>query len=152
VSADLHATLRSLTFARELDASALERLAEIARPVGWQKGQMIFREGERDEFLYLVVEGHVALEVPVPPRGRVRILTVCPGEVLGWSSVYSQKPKVAGAVAVEPTRALAVGAARLRELSEADPRFGYRLARRLLQVVSERLQATRLQLLDVFKS
>jgi CRP-like cAMP-binding protein len=144
--------LRSLAFTRDLESANLDRLAEIAKSVAWQPGQTIFREGDRDDFLYLVTEGHVALEITVPPRGRVRILTVGPGEVFGWSSVYYQKPKTAGATAIEPTRALALDATRLRELSEADPRFGYWLARRLLQVVSERLKATRLQLLDVFKS
>lgn len=150
--ADVHTVLGSLAFAQGLQPADLERLAEIAKPVEWQPGQTVFREGDRDDFLYLVVEGHVALEISVPPRGRVRILTVGPGEVFGWSGVFDQKPKTARAAAVEPTRALGVDAARLRALSEADCRFGYWLARRLLEVTSQRLQATRLQLLDVFKS
>ncbi len=152
MSADLQTVLGSLAFAEGLPPADRERLAEIAKPLDWQAGQTVFREGDRDDFLYLVVEGHVALEISVPPRGRVRILTVGPGEVFGWSGVFYQKPTTARATAVEPTRALALNAARLRELSEADCRFGYWLARRLLEVISERLQATRLQLLDVFKS
>jgi CRP/FNR family cyclic AMP-dependent transcriptional regulator len=152
VSADVHAILQRLTFTRDLGPADLQGLAEIAKPVSWQAGQAIFREGDRDDFLYLVVEGQAALEINVPPRGRVRILTVGPGEVFGWSSVYYQKPKTAGAAALEATQGLALDAARLRERSETDPRFGYWLARRLLEVVSERLKATRLQLLDVFKS
>jgi CRP-like cAMP-binding protein len=151
VSADVATVLRSLAFTRELGPPDLDRLAALARPVEWQAGRTVFREGDRDDFLYLVVEGRVALEISVPPRGRARILTVGPGEVFGWSSVYYQQPKTAGATAVTPTRALALDAARLRELSEADCRFGYWLACRLLHVVSERLQATRLQLLDVFR-
>jgi CRP-like cAMP-binding protein len=152
VSADVHKLLRSLAFTRGLEPTDLERLADIARPVEWKAGQAVFREGDRDDFLYLLVEGQVALEITVPPRGRVRILTVGPGELFGWSSVYYQKPKTAGATTMEPTRALALDTTRLREWSEADSRFGYWLARRLLQVISERLQATRIQLLDVFKT
>jgi CRP-like cAMP-binding protein len=152
VSADVHQVLRGLSFTRGLPPADLDRLAELAQPVAWQVGQVIFREGDRDDRLYLVLQGQVALEITVPPRGRVRILTVNPGEVFGWSSVYYQKPKTAAARAIEPTRALALDATRLRELSDADPQFGYWLARRLLELVSERLQATRLQLLDVFGS
>ena len=152
MSADVRAILQSLAFTRDLEPEDLDRLAAVARPVDWPAGQAICREGECDDFLYLVVEGRAALEMTVPPRGRVRILTVGPGEALGWSSIYRQKPKTAGATAVEPTRALALDAARLREWSDADPRFGSWLARHLLQLVSDRLQATRLQLLDVFKS
>jgi CRP/FNR family cyclic AMP-dependent transcriptional regulator len=152
VSADVQTPLRNLAFTRDLGSADLERLVALARPVAWQAGQVIFREGERDDFLYLVTEGRVALEVNVPPRGPVRILTVGPGEVFGWSSVFDQKPKTVGATASEPTRALALDASGLRALSDADPGFGCWLARRLLQVLSERLKVTRLQLLDVFKS
>jgi CRP-like cAMP-binding protein len=152
VSADVHTFLQSLVFTQGLESADLVRLAEIARQVVWKKGQTVFREGDRDDLLYLVLEGQVALEITVPPRGRVCILTVGPGEMFGWSSVYYQKPKTAGATTIEPTRALALDTTRLREWSEADARFGYWLARRLLQVISERLQATRMQLLDVFKS
>ncbi len=151
MSSDVFTVLRNLAFTRNLEPADLDRLTKIARIVDWQAGQVIFREGDRDNFLYLVVEGHVALEISVPPRDRIRILTVGPGEVFGWSSVYYQKPKTAGATAMEPTRAVALDGAGLRELSEADSRFGYWLARYLLGVVSERLRATRLQLLDVFK-
>lgn len=152
VTLDVQATLRSLAFTEDLEPAYLDRLAEIATVLHWAAGQTVFREGDRDEALYLVIEGAVAIDIFVPRRGRVRILTIGPGEVFGWSSVHYQKPKTAGATAIEPVRGLAFDAARLRELSESDPRFGYWLARRLLQVVSERLKATRIQLLDVFQT
>jgi CRP-like cAMP-binding protein len=137
---------------RDLELSDLDRLAALAQPVEWHARQRIFREGDRDDQLYVVIEGRVAIDMSVPGREAVRILTVGPGELFGWSSVYHHQPKGAGATAVEETRALAFDAARLREWSDSDPRFGYWLARHLLQTVSERLKATRLQLLDVFGS
>jgi CRP-like cAMP-binding protein len=151
VAADVHSLLRGLAFTRDLGPDGRDRLGAVAKPIEWQEGETIFREGDCDSFLYLLIEGRVTLEIDVPPRGRVRILTVGPGEVFGWSSIYYQQPKTAGAVASEPTRALALEASALRQLSEADPCFGCWLARRLLEVVSARLKVTRTQLLDVFK-
>ena len=116
----------------------------------WDAGETVFREGDRDSFLYVVEEGRVAIEIAVPGRGRVTILTVGPGEVFGWSSLFHQRPKTASARTIEPTRALALDAGRLRELCDADPRLGYLLTRRILEVVSERLKATRMQLLDIY--
>jgi CRP/FNR family transcriptional regulator, cyclic AMP receptor protein len=151
-SADVRAALQQHIITRGLEPADLDRLAEVAKPVEWQAGQPVFREGDRDDFLYLMTEGRVALEINVPSRGRVRILTIGSGDVLGWSSVYYQRPKAAKAIATELSRALALDAGRLRELSENDCGFGYRLTLLLLQVVSDRLKATRLQLLDVFKT
>ena len=86
----------------------------------------------------------------IPGRGRVTILTVGPGEVFGWSSLFFERPKTASARTVEPTQALALDAVRLRELCDVDTRLGYLLTRRILDVVSERLKATRMQLLDIY--
>jgi CRP/FNR family cyclic AMP-dependent transcriptional regulator len=143
-------TLKDLTFTQGLDPGQLDQIAEIATPVQWGAGTVVFREGDRDSLLYVVEEGRVAIEITVPGRGRVIILTVGPGEVFGWSAVFHQRPKTASARTIEPATAFALDASRLRELCDADTRLGYVLTRRILEVVSERLKATRMQLLDIY--
>jgi CRP-like cAMP-binding protein len=142
--------LQDLAFAQGLDPSQIDRMAEIATPVEWAAGVTVFREGDRASSLYVVTTGRVAIDVTVPGRGRVVILTVGPGEVFGWSTLFGQRPKTAAARTTEPTQALALDALRLREMCDADTRLGYALARRILEVVSERLKATRTQLLDIY--
>jgi CRP-like cAMP-binding protein len=141
-----------LAFTAGFERSQTDRLAELATPAQWNAGEIIFKEGDAGSPLYLVEEGLVAIELVVPGRGSITILTVGPGDVFGWSSLFYQRPKNNGARAVVPTRALALDAARLRALCDGDPAFGYAVTRRILQVVSQRLKATRMQLLDVFKS
>jgi CRP/FNR family transcriptional regulator, cyclic AMP receptor protein len=145
-----YSTLKDLAFTQGLGSDQLKRIAEIATPIEWAGGQTVFREGDRDSVLYVVESGHVAIEMTVPGRGRVTILTVGPGEVFGWSSLFQQRPKTAAARTTEPTKALALDAVRLHALCDADPQLGYILTRRILEVVSERLKATRMQLLDIY--
>jgi CRP-like cAMP-binding protein len=135
-----------------LDPESLDRLAAIATPVDWAQGVTVFREGDTDAHLYLVDEGHVAIDLTVPGQRRTCILTVGPGEMFGWSSLFDARPKSAAARTIQPTRALALDAARLRALCDADPRLGYAVSRRILEAVAERLKAARLQLLDMFRS
>jgi CRP-like cAMP-binding protein len=142
--------LDGLGFVEGLGPEDLDRLAEMAAPALWAAGEVIFREGQRDGRIYVVDEGRVALEVTQPGRGRMTILTVGPGEVFGWSSLFQERPKTASARALQPTRGVSLDAARLRVLCDADPRLGYLLTRRILSAVAERLQSARLQLLDVF--
>jgi CRP/FNR family transcriptional regulator, cyclic AMP receptor protein len=150
MTADVRATIESQGFARGLSPGDLDYLARVASTVLWSPGETIFREGSQGDFLYLVVEGSVAIEVAVPQRGRVRIATVGPGELFGWSSLFYEKPKTALAAVLAPTRALAFDAAQLRAECESDTGFGFRLTRIVLQVVSDRLKATRAQLIDMF--
>jgi CRP-like cAMP-binding protein len=148
---DLRARLSVIDFAAGLGPAQLEKLSEIATPVQWEADVAIYHEGDPGSPLYAVEEGRVAIEVTMPGRGAVTLTTVGPGEVFGWSSLFYQRPKAAAARAVEPTRALALDATRLRALCDADPSLGYALTRRVLDVVSERLKATRIQLLDLFQ-
>jgi CRP/FNR family transcriptional regulator, cyclic AMP receptor protein len=142
--------LNDLAFLRGLNADQLDRITEIASPRRWDAGVTIFREGDQDSVLYVVEEGHVAIEISVPGRGRVTILTVGTGEVFGWSSLFFERPKSASARTVEATKALALDANRLRALCDVDNHLGYVLTRRILEVVSLRLKATRMQLLDIY--
>ncbi|MGP0066460.1 MAG: cyclic nucleotide-binding domain-containing protein [Isosphaeraceae bacterium] len=142
--------MKDLPFTRGLAPEQLELVADLATRAEWAAGETVFREGDRDPVLYVVETGRIAIEVSVPGRGRVTILTLGPGEVFGWSSLFHDRPKTAAARAIEPTRAIALDAARLGALCDADPRLGYVLTRRILEVVAERLKATRIQLLDVY--
>lgn len=134
-----------------LEASQVERLTPIATPRDWAAGTSIYREGDQGSPLYLVETGRVAIEVVVPGRGPVIIMTVGPGDVFGWSSLFRDRPKSAAARTTASTRAWAVDPAPLRALCDADPVLGYALTRRLIEVISERLKASRIQLIDVFR-
>lgn len=142
--------LQSMEFVRDFETQHLEKLASIATEVAFSEGEVIFREGDVGELVYLIREGRVALEIRMPGRGRVSLLTVGPGELLGWSSMFPGRHKTAGARAVRPTRAIAISAAQLWEICEADHDLGYPIMWRVAEVIAGRLAATRLQLLDMF--
>lgn len=143
--------LRSMDFTKDLAPKQLEKLASIATYVTFSEGAMIFREGDNSELVYLILEGDVSLLTQVPGHGQVTILTIGPGQLLGWSSLFPPMKKTAGAQTVASTRAIAINAQHLQELCKADHDIGYEILRRVAQVVSERLSAARVQLLDMFE-
>jgi len=127
----------------------IQKMAELALEVQFGRDQIIFREGQESGLFFLILSGRIALEVSAPGR-ILRVQTLGPGEELGWSSVLGEGGKHFQARSLETVRALAFEGSRLRQACEQDPSFGYALMRRLLKVVAERLQATRMQLLDVY--
>ena len=92
----------------------------------------------------------MALEVYVPGRGAVVIQTVEEGDRVGWSWLFPPHVWKYDAKSLELTRALALDGKCLRAKCEADPRLGYELMKRVSRVMTERLEATRLQLIDVY--
>jgi CRP-like cAMP-binding protein len=142
--------LQELAFTRDMTPEQTEKLAELAFEVSFPEDFTIFRETDAGELLYLIREGQVALYVSVPGQGRKTILTLGPGQILGWSSLFPSGRKTASARTVTATEALAFNAAQLREAMDADTDLGYAILWRVADVVASRLKATRLQLLDIF--
>jgi CRP/FNR family cyclic AMP-dependent transcriptional regulator len=143
--------LCSLPIFSDLSDKHVEALAGISTIRPLADGQVIFHEGDPRDFLYIVLEGRVALEMHVPGRGRLRILTVEPQEVLGWSSVSDAAPKrTMTARGVAAGKLLAIDAVKLHHACQADPVLGYVVMHHVVNVITQRLLATRLQLLDMF--
>ena len=46
------------------------KIVNIAKIFKFEPGQVIFHEGDKEDYLYVVVEGRVAIEITVPGRGR----------------------------------------------------------------------------------
>ena len=136
-------------FTTGMGGPAIEKLATLARPVGFARNEVIFREGDDCHDFYLLLDGRVALEI-VSDGVPHRVHTLSAGDELGWSAVLMGQGKYFQARALEQVHALAFEGGDLITLCERDPAFGYKLMHRLLGVVAERLQATRLQLLDTY--
>jgi CRP-like cAMP-binding protein len=114
---------------------------------------VLFREGDQDDYLYIVIEGRVALDIFIPHRGKVRINTAEIWDLFGWSGVTPNiHQRTAGATAVVDGLLIGINAAKLRDACEADHDLGYIVMRRLVNIVASRLQVTRLQLIDMFAS
>ena len=64
--------------------------------------------------------GRVALRTLVPERGMVTILTVEPGDVVGWSAVVPPHRATSTGIAIEPVTLLELPGERLRQLLRAD--------------------------------
>jgi CRP-like cAMP-binding protein len=148
---DLITELNKVPWFRDLQPKHLNQMADIAQLRRAKAGETIFREGDKEDFVYVVLEGRIALDMFVPHRGKVRFYTAEPWEVFGWSSVTPiVRQRTAGAVAVLDSFIVGFDAGKLRQLCDADHDFGYLVMRRLANIVAGRLQVTRLQLLDMF--
>jgi CRP-like cAMP-binding protein len=115
-----------------------------------EAGTYLFHEGESADWFYLLRDGRVALEMRDPARGAVTLQTLGAGEVCGLSWLVPPYRWSYDARALEGVRAIAIDAACLRRKSEADPRFGYEMMKRFMPPLVQRLQAARLQMIDIY--
>jgi CRP/FNR family cyclic AMP-dependent transcriptional regulator len=146
----LEPILAQHAFFHGLDAEYLQLLTGCASNVRFEAGQTIFREGEPANQFFLLRSGRVSVELFAPGRGPLVVQTLGEGEMLGWSWLIEPYIWQFDARAVELTRAIALDGACLRGKCDTDPRLGYEILKRFSQVMADRLQATRIQLLDLY--
>lgn len=137
-------------FGERLPVAARERLEPHVRLAVYPAGTEVLREGEPTRALGIVRSGRVALRLRVPERGPTTILTIEPGDVVGWSAVVSPHRSTSTVVALIPTEVLLIDGAALRSELMADAELAAAVYQPLLEALSRRLTATRLQLLDLF--
>ena len=133
-----------------LDQDQLELIAGCAQNVVFPAGDRLFGEGDPADTFFLVRHGLVALDVAVPNRGQLTLETVGPGEIVGWSWLLPPYRWHFTGRAIDLVRAIQFDGACLRGKSDDDPRLGYALLTRFSQLLVNSLQATRLQLMDVY--
>jgi CRP-like cAMP-binding protein len=140
--------LREHSFVAALPAQHVETLAALAKRVHFDGRQIILGQGEESSQLYLISSGRVALEIAGWDQPFV-VDTLGAGDEFGWSWALGN-PGVYQVRSLEPVEALVFQGSDLLDLCDSDPVFGHRLMRQLLGVVAERLQATRVQLIDTY--
>jgi CRP/FNR family cyclic AMP-dependent transcriptional regulator len=146
----LERILAEHSFFEGLEPEYLKLLVGCASNVRFQAGAYLFREGEEASQFYLVRQGRVAVEIYAPQRPPIVVQTLEGGDILGWSWLIPPYHWRFDARVVELTRAIALDGKCLRSKCEENHDLGYALLKRFAHIVDQRLEATRMQLLDVY--
>jgi len=142
--------LSSHPFFAGLDADAMRLMSGCASNVHFGVGEFIFGEGTEASHFYVIRHGRVALEIHSPARGPLIIDSMDQGEVVGWSWLVPPYRYFCDARAVTPVSATVLDGACLRGKCEANPELGYQLLKRVAVVMYQRLQSTRIRMLDLY--
>lgn len=141
----------SVPWLNTLHPSCIQHLEDIAQIGEIHEGERLFSEGDDPAYLYVLLSGRLAIEIHVPTRGSVRLETVEPNDLFGWSGVTEHaRYRTGTTVAIQDSTYLAFPSKRLMGLIAGDPQLGFCVYNRVANAVADRLQVTRLRLLDMF--
>jgi CRP/FNR family cyclic AMP-dependent transcriptional regulator len=147
---NLERVLSEHPFLSGMSPEHIQLLVGCASNVVFKAGEYVFKEGQPANSFYFIRHGLVQVETYVPQKGPVIIRSRDAGEIFGWSWLVPPYRWHFDARAVELTRAIALDGECLRGKCEEDHDLGYEIMKRFALVIAERLEATRLQLLDVY--
>jgi CRP-like cAMP-binding protein len=138
-------------FFKELDAKHVTQLGACATDVHYDADRFLFKEGGPADHMYIIREGRVRLEIYDARKGPVAVQTLDDDDLLGWSWMMPPYRWHFDARALVATSAVAFAADRLRQMCADDPQLGYTIMMRVAHAMAQRLQATRFQLMDLYR-
>lgn len=133
-----------------LDDAYLRFLAEnsVVRRLG--AGDVLFKQGNRADRFYLLRSGEIAIQVPALTGPALEIQTLGAEQILGWSWLIAPYRWHFLARAHEDSEVIEFDGTAILERCEQDPGFGYQLLKRFAALMSERLDAARLKMIEQF--
>lgn len=147
---NLEKILKEHPFMNDLEKQHLELITGCASNVVFKPDEFVFREGDEANSFYIIRQGKIIIETYIPEKGPIAIQSREAGDVTGWSWMIPPYRWHFDARAVEMTRAIALDGKCLRGKMDEDHDLGYALMKKFAIIIAQRLEATRIQLLDIY--
>jgi CRP-like cAMP-binding protein/lipopolysaccharide biosynthesis regulator YciM len=126
---------------RGLSAAEMKLLATFSSEERFREGSMIFREGEKGDKLYIVLDGRVRISKFIPGVGEEALTVLDRGDFFGEMALIDEKPRSADAKSHEgDATVLSIDRATLNEILSMDPHASLQFLNLLCRMISRRLR------------
>jgi len=149
---DLIKELKSHRLFRNTEDNAIAAIAKFSSHHDFMKKQFIFEAGNPADTVYLVIKGQISIELHHPVRGTIVLETLSAGQFIGLSWLNLPAVWTFDARSVSDVSVIKIDAVKLDSLCNEDRNNGYIIMKNLAILTRDRLQSTRLQLMDVYSS
>lgn len=130
-------TLRNMPLFQHLTYVELTEVLNIAELQSVAAGEILFREGDAGEALFLVLDGRIRIE-----KNGIELALLGPGGHFGEMALMDRTPRSADAVAAQDSRVMAISRRPLFLLMRKDKEIAVKLLWCFVQVLNMRLRNT----------
>ncbi len=162
--------LSDFKFFSEVRSDSLEEISHLGEIVEYSSGDAIFSFDEPAIYLYGLIEGEVDLSIVykdkvlkteieyeeaiqtrmVDEEKSIVVDTVYPGQVFKWASLVGPARRTVTAHCTQAGRLVALPAAELRTMFEANTALGYVMMNKMSDIISKRLKKRTEKLIETW--
>ena len=115
----------------------IDEIAELVIQENHKAGQILFKEGDFADYLYILEEGEIKLAIKGDKQLSFSMDKT--GSIFGWSALVEPRRYTATADCVKDCKVIKVDADRLMSTFQKHPAEGLAIMRRLAGVIADRL-------------
>ncbi|MBA4375009.1 MAG: hypothetical protein C0401_02400 [Anaerolinea sp.] len=143
-------TLKIIPLFLDFNNDQLKRISEIAEVIELDPGDTPIQEGAQLDYLYVLMDGEIKVEVFVPTRGQLETARLGPLDILGWSSMTPVvRQRTGTTTAITHCKLIRIHGKQLFKLCEEDHDIGFFIYRRIANVAARSFLTTRLQFMNI---
>ena len=123
--------------ATELTPEQCLSLASTMTVRDLRQGEVLVREGETDDHLYVVTSGALGVVKAAGTENELTLNVMRPGDVVGELSFLDGATRFASLLALSETRVLGLSRGDLEAMLDRDPHLLYRIMRAIVRIVHD---------------
>lgn len=128
--------LKKVPLFGQMSLEQIEVISRIVNEVNYYRGEVIFKESEIGDKLYIIAEGKVSVVKGHRTAGEVTLATLKETDYFGEMSVLDNEPRSATIVVDEDSRLLSISGEKLRDIVHQKPEIAFEI----FKVLSTRLR------------
>ncbi len=134
--------LRPVAIFKDLDDADLALVAEYCRTQTFEAGEVVFREGEAGNRLYLITDGEVRISRVVPGSGEEALAVLKAGALFGEMAVFDRGERSTDAIANGGATCLTITRSDFEMLLDFNREVAYKILWACVRLLSGRLRST----------
>lgn len=135
--------LERTKWAGDFSWQQIKKICRYIDPVMAKPGAVVFREGDQDKSLGIIVKGSIDIV-----KEKTKVTTLTSSQTFGEMALMDGEPRSATGIAREETIIFFIRESHLIKLTEDDPKLGVKLLWKISKLISQRLRFTTGRLVD----
>jgi diguanylate cyclase (GGDEF)-like protein len=141
--------LKQIAILATLQQVELEVVVPLLKEQRMEAGEVLFRQGDRGDSLFIVQEGQVVTTVSTEDGEEITVAEFGPGDFFGEMSIFEHAPRSATCSVAEEARVFRLNQEEFSRLLTTQPAVGIKIMHKMLAVIAARLENTSSFLADM---
>ncbi|MCL2480115.1 MAG: diguanylate cyclase [Spirochaetaceae bacterium] len=134
--------LKNTMIFSDLEGAELDILVSCMKRTQFNRGEIVFSEGEEGDTMYVILDGNINIFVPLANGTEISLATIEKGNFFGDMAIIENAPRSASCKAVESCELIALSRSDFYGIIRHHPETALKILYRMMNIMAERFKTS----------